>query len=810
MKKSFYQLSILIILIGTIFIGGKYLLRDRDQDPAVIESSEEASLPPVLTPQSPLPSATPILPPLKSSLTGDVHYFYGDWESAIISYESSLATAATTEEGSGALLGLGKVFYQLGDYQKSLDYLRLLVASYPDSAIIHKAYFALAETYTALDRHLEAADAYQLYLGKRPGILDSFIQNRRGNELSAAGESLKAIEAYQAAIASSSRADLATLQLKIGEEYISLKDYQTAIVIFNDVYTTSTNDYARARADYLLGLSYLELGQTDLAEAAFRDAVFQFPLSYDSYLGLIEIVNNDFQINDLDRGLVDYYAQQYSYAVEAFDRYLALPDAADRGTALYFKGFSLRNMGRHEEALKAWNELINLYPEHIYYDEAWEFKAYSLWFYLDNYDQASQTLQDFVRTNPIHPRAAEFLYDAARIEELTGDLVEAAAIWRRVFNDYPTTSYANLGLFLSGVCQVRLESYDLALGTFSLLRDASQSLEEQSKAFFWIGKIYSYQGDTDSAQAAWSEAANADPTGYYSERARDLLQNRAPFTPPQEYDISYDTRLEKELAQDWIKSTFSIPLETNLDSLGLLAEDPRIIRGTELWELDLYSEARVEFEALRNEVSFDAISSYRLANYLVDLGLYRPAIFASRTVLDAAGMTDAETMNAPAYFNYIRFGAYYSDLVIPYAQEYGLHPLLIFSVIRQESLFEGFVRSTAGARGLMQIIPSTGAERAEMEGWPPDYSDDDLYRPQVSIKLGAAYLAFLRNYFDGDLYASLAGYNAGPGNSAAWLEDAKGDPDLFLEIIRFNETQTYIKHISEIFAIYRRIYSRSQ
>ena len=326
-----------------------------------------------------------------------------------------------------------------------------------------------------------------------------------------------------------------------------------------------------------------------------------------------------------------------------------------------------------------------------------------------------------------------------------------------------------------------------ALGTFSLLKDASQSLEEQSKAFFWIGKIYSYQGDTDSAQAAWSEAANADPTGYYSERARDLLQNRAPFTPPQEYDISYDTRLEKELAQDWIKNTFTIPLETNLDSLGLLAEDPRIIRGTELWELDLYSEARVEFEALRNEVSFDAISSYRLANYLVDLGLYRPAIFASRTVLDAAGMTDAETMNAPAYFNYIRFGAYYSDLVIPYAQEYGLHPLLIFSVIRQESLFEGFVRSTAGARGLMQIIPSTGAERAEMEGWPPDYSDDDLYRPQVSIKLGAAYLAFLRNYFDGDLYASLAGYNAGPGNSAAWLEDAKGDPDLFLEIIRFKK-----------------------
>jgi len=242
----------------------------------------------------------------------------------------------------------------------------------------------------------------------------------------------------------------------------------------------------------------------------------------------------------------------------------------------------------------------------------------------------------------------------------------------------------------------------------------------------------------------------------------------------------------------------------------LLAEDPRVIRGTELWELDQYGEARAEFEALRNEVSFDPISSYRLANYMLELGLYRPAIFAARDVLNAAGLDDAGTMNAPVHFNHIRFGTYYGDLVIPAAQENDFHPLFIFSVIRQESLFEGFVRSTAGARGLMQIIPSTGAERADKEGWPPDYSDEDLYRPIVSIKLGTAYLRFLRSYFEGDLYATLAGYNAGPGNAAIWLEEAGGDPDLFVEIIRFSETQTYIKNISEIFAIYRRIYSRSQ
>jgi len=812
MRRRFYQTSTLIILIGTISIAGWYILTTRRTKPAPSESPAETELAEVqdLAVFTPVPTSTPYLPPLESDLTGDIHYFYGDWESAITSYEDTLAQAQTPEEGSAALLGLGKVFIQKGDYQKAFDYLRLLVASYPESDIIHKAYYALAETYTALDRHLEAADAYTLYLNKRPGILDAYMQHQKGNALSAAGESIKAIEAYQAAIAAGAGEDLYTLQLKIGQEYIELEDYNTAIVIFNDVYTQTTNDYAKARADYLLGLAYLELGQNDLAEAAFRDAVLQYPLSYDSYLSLVQIVNNGFSINDLDRGLVDYYAGEYSHAVEAFDRYLVNPEAGDRGTALYFKGFSLRAMGRHEEALVAWDELIDKYPDHAYWVQAWEFKAYSLWFYLYRYSEASQVLQNFVQSNPYQPRAAEFLYDAGRVEELTGDLETASALWLRVFDEYPTSAYGNLSLFKSAISQIRLSAYNTALSRFSTYRDVSQDFEELSQALFWIGKVHQIQGNTAAAEAAWREAANADPTGYYSERARDLLQGREPFTPPQDYDIGIDVLVEKEVAQTWIKETFSIPPETNLSSLGLLAEDPRIIRGTEFWELDLYNEARAEFEALRNEVSFDPVSSYRLANYYLDLGIYRPAIFASRQVLNTVGMSDAETMNAPVFFNHIRFGAYYSDLVIPAGQEYGFHPLLLFSVMRQESLFEGFVRSTAGARGLMQIMPSTGAERADQEGWPPDYSDEDLYRPIVSVKLGTAYLSFLRSYFDGDMYATLAGYNAGPGNSAAWLDEAGGDPDLFVEIIRFSETKTYIKNISEIFAIYRRIYSRTQ
>lgn len=175
MKKSFYQFAALVIFISTILIAGGYLLSNREPATEIepeISHTQTVAVPPENTPA---PTSTPILPPIQNKLEGDKHYFNGDWENAILSYDATLAGAQTVEEGSGALLGLGKVYYQDGDYQKALDYLRLLVASYPDSPIIHKAYFALAQTYTALDRYLEAADAYNLYLERRPGILDAFI-----------------------------------------------------------------------------------------------------------------------------------------------------------------------------------------------------------------------------------------------------------------------------------------------------------------------------------------------------------------------------------------------------------------------------------------------------------------------------------------------------------------------------------------------------------------------------------------------------------------------------------------------------------
>jgi len=361
---------------------------------------------------------------------------------------------------------------------------------------------------------------------------------------------------------------------------------------------------------------------------------------------------------------------------------------------------------------------------------------------------------------------------------------------------------------LAGIARYRAKDFAQALTSFQRSLILAGKPEDQARASLWIGKGQQKLGDLTATHTAWQQAQALDPTSYYSERARDLLTDLAPFASPLVYNPNIDITAERDEAAAWVRLTFNLPADTDLSELGALRQDPRLQRGTELWELGLLDQARTEFESLREAVSENPADSFRLANYLVDLGMYRTGIFAAREVLTLAGLDDhAASLKVSAYFNHVRYGQYYADLIVPAAQNNDFHPLFLYSIIRQESLFEGFVHSTAGARGLMQIMPSTGASIVGSMDWPPNFDADDLYRPIVSINLGTHYLAYNRDAFNGDIYAALAAYNAGPGNAVIWKGLAGDDPDLLLEVIRFEETRQYIRYIYEIYSIYRALYN---
>lgn len=119
---------------------------------------------------------------------------------------------------------------------------------------------------------------------------------------------------------------------------------------------------------------------------------------------------------------------------------------------------------------------------------------------------------------------------------------------------------------------------------------------------------------------------------------------------------------------------------------------------------------------------------------------------------------------------------------------------LIYSVIRQESLYRADAVSSAGARGLMQLLPDTARRLAGATGFPQS-APVDLLEPRVNIQLGTAELQRLAERYDSQLPLMLAAYNAGANAVERWLPDGSLDPDIWIENVPYNETRDYVRRV---------------
>jgi soluble lytic murein transglycosylase len=101
------------------------------------------------------------------------------------------------------------------------------------------------------------------------------------------------------------------------------------------------------------------------AYAAYLDAVNNYPTSYDSYSALLTLVEHEQPVDELNRGIVDYYAGQYGVALAAFDRYLQ-SSMADPGAAYYYNGLTYQATGGYEDAITQWEKIIANYPKIVF------------------------------------------------------------------------------------------------------------------------------------------------------------------------------------------------------------------------------------------------------------------------------------------------------------------------------------------------------------------------------------------------------------------------------------------------------------
>jgi len=149
----------------------------------------------------------------------------------------------------------------------------------------------------------------------------------------------------------------------------------------------------------------------------------------------------------------------------------------------------------------------------------------------------------------------------------------------------------------------------------------------------------------------------------------------------------------------------------------------------------------------------------------------------------------------------IRFPIRYLDIIKENAGE--LEPALILAVIMAESSFRPNAESHRGAQGLMQIMPATAEEISNHLGLI-DFKAEDVWNPEINIKMGSFYLNRLTSLFSGNIDLALAAYNAGQGNVSRWLNDPEFSFDgETLDRIPFPETYNYLSRVRFNERIYR-------
>jgi len=158
----------------------------------------------------------------------------------------------------------------------------------------------------------------------------------------------------------------------------------------------------------------------------------------------------------------------------------------------------------------------------------------------------------------------------------------------------------------------------------------------------------------------------------------------------------------------------------------------------------------------------------------------------------------------------IRFPVEHSRTFRQTSHTTGIPVPMLVAFARQESIFDRFARSSADARGVMQMLHSTARHAARRVGLPSP-STSDLYNPAVNIPLGGHHIAFLLSRYDQILPLVAAAYNAGETRVNRWLKGAGGWPmDVWIETIPFTETRNYVKNVLAFNQVYGQLLGEAQ
>ena len=283
----------------------------------------------------------------------------------------------------------------------------------------------------------------------------------------------------------------------------------------------------------------------------------------------------------------------------------------------------------------------------------------------------------------------------------------------------------------------------------------SKSSQNQENMIYWKARSLEELGKTREAFKIYSNLATR--RSFYGFVAADKL------------NLPYSVGYKK----------FEIPNDTSIRSLS--ERYPHLAKLYEYIFINDKDGIWREWEKLMKQAS---ISDARVLAYIIS-----QRGFSELAIWQSIHKKDWDILD-------LRFPIVYNNLYEEQSKQQGISKAYLYGITRQESMMNPNAVSSVGARGLMQLMPQTAKYVSKKNKY--DYKNvNELYQPEVNVKLGASYLNEMMSNFSGNRIYVTAGYNAGPHRSLKWQskDGVKRDYVTYIETIPFTETRNYVQKV---------------
>ncbi len=677
-----------------------------------------------------------------------------------------------------------------------------------------QADFLRAVALNAVGEQSQAIAAYWRFLETYPWMAE-FVQPRIATAYLALGDSDGAATAYRrAADAATDRVAKARLLEVLGSTYAGAGRYTQAVQAYDEILALAQNPGYRAEIQLLAGQALASGGELTNAIARWRAATEEAPASGAAYRALVELVNREIPFDLYQRGYIDLQAGALLPAISAYQAYIDSVDPTDSrvGVAWQEMGQAYLLAENYALAIETLDRVITNYPTCTCIGQAWLDKAAAQLAQSDVVG-ARRTYRTFAREYPDHALAAEGLWRSGLQAVRAGEQIEAAQDFLTLADAFPTSDRAPLALYLVGLGAYQRGLSDQAVALFTRLQQDYPDYNWPAVSY-WLGRTQLAAGNATAARQSWRDLVERAPDIYYGVLAAyalretplvsgNFLNGMSTVSGPAGTLAGDDG--SQSFAEQWLTAWRAVPGGSWSVLPAAVANDIDLAIGALLLQLDQRAEGLAALERVYLRHRDDPQSLYAMSLTFEQLGAYRLSLITMARLLEFSPANLVE--DAPIFLQKRSYPQPFDDLITAEAQANKINPLLYFSLIRQESLFEEGAYSSAAAQGLAQIIPDTGHWVATQLGHP-EYSNEMIYRPHINLKFGAYYLAWARNYLDGNIVSALVGYNAGPGNAEYWREVAGADDPLFVELLTVTEPRIYVQSITTGLYHYTRLYGR--